>query len=81
MKTIFVTIALSALLALRRRVAGASDAYSGAVRSGDLNLATFHGRVKTAANQVCGTVPVLSFQRGKRPSAAASSSSDPPNGT
>jgi UrcA family protein len=47
--------------------AGRDGRYSATIRHGDLNLAsadgraTFRGRVKALANQVCGTAPLLPF--------------------
>ncbi|MBV8687996.1 MAG: UrcA family protein [Alphaproteobacteria bacterium] len=73
MKTLFASIALATVLAAsagsaaRAQPAGGEETYTASIRSGDLNLATpgglatFHGRVKAAANQVCGTAPVLPF--------------------
>jgi UrcA family protein len=74
MKTAFCSIALASLLAAtaaQAQPAAESETYSASIRSGDLNLATpgglatFHGRVKAAANQICGTAPVLPFNEAR----------------
>jgi UrcA family protein len=70
MKAVFQLIALAALLAAgaaQARPAADFDAPSASIRSGDLNLAspgglaTLRGRVKVAANQLCGIAPALPF--------------------
>jgi UrcA family protein len=70
MKAVFYSIALAVLFAApaaRAQPAGEADTHSASIRSGDLNLAspgglaTLHGRVKVAANQLCGIAPALPF--------------------
>ncbi|HEY0413680.1 MAG TPA: UrcA family protein [Allosphingosinicella sp.] len=81
MTRIFASIALATLFAAsaaQARPAEADGTYTASIRSGDLNLATpgglatFHGRVKAAANQVCGAVPVLPFYEADAVSACRS---------
>jgi UrcA family protein len=70
MKAVILSIALAAILAApaaHARPVGEGDARSASIRSGDLNLATpgglatLRGRVKVAANQLCGIAPALPF--------------------
>jgi len=69
MKTALSPIVLATLLAAgaaQARPAEAGDDFA-SIRSGDLNLAapggleTFHGRVRAAANRLCGLAPGLPF--------------------
>lgn len=60
---ISIAVSLAAAGAAQAQPAAASDAVSAVVRHADLNLAsasgveTFRGRVKAAANRICGAVP------------------------
>lgn len=74
MKTALSSMILASLLATgaaQAQPAEGSQSYTASVRSGDLNLATpgglatFHGRVKVAANQICGLAPSLPFYEAR----------------
>jgi len=73
MKTALSSILLASLLAAGAAQArpAESAAYSASIRSGDLNLATpggvetFHGRVKAAANRLCGQATGLPFYEAR----------------